>query len=157
MPFDHLFQKMGTTNSSFLVEVDGVPIGSFTEVEGLEMSVEVEEYKEGGVNGFTHKLPGRTEWQNLTLKRGMTWNNFLIVWFDTRAGDDFVTSGKVSRDTMAVTMLSATGRRLRTWVLFDAMPVKWTGPSMGNEADAVPTEELEVAHHGFESITFPIL
>lgn len=155
MPYDHLFQKAGSTTGSFIVELDGVPIGRFTEVQGLEVSVEVATYNEGGVNGFTHQLPGRISYPNLVLKRGVTWDNNLIEWFDNTSGANFLATGKVVRESAAVTMISGTGQRLRSWVLYDAMPVKWSGPSLANDQDAVPTEELEVIHHGFESITFP--
>ena len=42
----------------FLFEVDGVQIGVFQEVSGLELQVAVKEYEEGGENGFVHKFPG---------------------------------------------------------------------------------------------------
>lgn len=157
MPMDHLFQKVGNTTGSFIVEVDGVPIGSFIEVQGLEVSIEVETYSEGGVNGFQHQLPGRMNWPNLVLKRGVTWNNNLLNWFDLTSGKMFTAEGSAARATAAVTMISTTGRRLRTWILFDALPVRWTGPTLASAEDEVPTEELEVTHHGFESITFPLL
>ena len=46
---------------NFAVEIEGLLVGGFTEVSGLESEVEVEEYREGGVNGFVHKLPVRTK------------------------------------------------------------------------------------------------
>jgi phage tail-like protein len=36
----------------------------------------------------------------------------------------------------------------------DAFPVKWQGPDFDASANEVPTEELEIAHHGFVSVTF---
>ena len=44
---------------NFAVEIEGLLVGGFTEVSGLESEIEVEEYREGGVNGFVHKLPGQ--------------------------------------------------------------------------------------------------
>ena len=43
---------------NFAVEIEGLLVGGFTQVDGLSGEVEVEEYREGGVNGYTHKLPG---------------------------------------------------------------------------------------------------
>lgn len=152
-PKDHLFQSDGSTSAFFLVEVGDVPVGRFTECSGLEVEIEVESYEEGGVNGFTHKLPGRMSWPNLVLKRGLTVDNSLFEWFNASVGTTFNAESKAERKTVGVTMVSAKGERLRTWTLYDAIPVKWTGPSFANDSDGVATEELEVAHHGFEVVT----
>lgn len=151
---DHLFQAAGGTSATFLVEVDGAPVGRFSECQGLEVELSVETFEEGGVHGFVHKLPGRLTWPNLVLTRGTTWDNALFEWFNRAAGDGFVKDRKVVRETVAVTLLSSSGKRLRGWNLFDAMPVKWTGPDLSTGTDEVTTERLEVAHHGFEAVAF---
>ncbi len=150
---DHLFQGAGGSTGTFLVEIDGVEVGRFSECQGLQVEVAVETFQEGGVNGFEHKLPGRMSWPNLVFKRGMTVDNALFDWFNEAAGSTFAAKGKASRQTVGVTMLSSSGERLRTWRLHDAIPIKWTGPTFANSDDDVPTEELEVAHHGFEAET----
>src|SRR5919199_3928791 len=54
----------------FRVEIDGLLVATFTECGGLEMSVKVDEVREGGLNEYVEKLPGRVEYGNLILKRG---------------------------------------------------------------------------------------
>lgn len=153
VPKDHLFQSDGGGTAFFLVEVGDVPVGRFTECSGLEVQIEVETYEEGGVNGFSHQLPGRMTWPNLVLKRGITTDNGLFEWFNESVGTTFNAESKTERKTVDVTMVSASGERLRTWTLYDAMPVKWTGPSFAKSNDDVATEELELAHHGFSAET----
>jgi phage tail-like protein len=139
-----------TTTATFLVEVDGESVGRFIEVSGLEVSIEVEEHEEGGENFFVHKLPGRITWPNLVLKRGITQTNNLIAWLDKSAAGGFEAEGnKLTRSTLAVTLMSAAGSRLRSWNFEGAFPVKWTGPSFASSSDDEATEELEIAHHGF--------
>lgn len=150
---DGLYQESGSSAAFFLVEIDDVPVGRFTECQGLEVEIEIETFEEGGVNGFSHKLPGRMTWPNLVLKRGVTWDNDLFDWFNKSVGATFAADGKATRESVGITMVSGSGERLRTWTLYEAMPVKWTGPTFANDSDDVPTEELEVAHHGFESTT----
>lgn len=150
---DHLFQSSGGTTATFLVEIGENPVGRFTECQGLEIEIEVETYQEGGVNGHVHQLPGRMTWPHLVLKRGVTWDNDLLDWFHKSTGSTFNAEGKVARETVGITLISGTGERLRTWTLYEAMPVKWTGPSFSNTSDEIPTEELELAHHGFECET----
>ncbi|MFP4149784.1 MAG: phage tail protein, partial [Nitriliruptoraceae bacterium] len=150
---DPHFQLGGANRGVFLVEIDGVEVGRFTECQGLQVEVEVETFTEGGVNGFEHKLTGRMSWPNLVLKRGLTVDNRVFGWFQEAAGATPAGTGKVTRGTLGITLLSSQGERLRTWRVYDAIPIKWTGPTLANTDDEVPTEELEIAHHGFEAET----
>lgn len=154
MSFDHLFQTVGSTSASFLVEVDGQPVGRFTEVDGLQIELEVESYTEGGNNEFVHQFASRLNWPNLTFKRGVTNDDALLAWFDASVGTHTLRDEAVERGTAAVTLLGSNGQRLRTWNLYDAMPVRWSGPTLANSATEIPTEELEVTHHGFRSLSF---
>ena len=52
----------------------------FSECAGLEMSMQPEEYKEGGRNGAVLKFPNRVTWTNLTLKRGAASTSALWDW-----------------------------------------------------------------------------
>lgn len=148
---DSGFYNASATTATFLVEVDGQPVGRFTEASGLEVEVEVEPYEEGGVNGFVHKLPGRMTWPNLTLKRGITETDNLLDWLKKSSGDGFNATNKLTRSTLAVTLVSAKGDRLRSWNFEGAFPVKWTGPTFASDADELAEEELEIAHHGFQA------
>jgi len=46
----------------FLVEIEGLVVGGFTDVTGLQREVEVQDYREGGVNEYVHKLWGPTRY-----------------------------------------------------------------------------------------------
>src|SRR5260370_4035739 len=46
-------------------------VAGFSECTGLDATLEVMEYKEGGVNDHVHKLPTRASHSNITLKRGI--------------------------------------------------------------------------------------
>ena len=91
--FSNGYYDDGPTTASFVIEIDNplatavsVPLprlalASFQEVSGLSMEVEVLERNEGGENNYTHKLPGRVSYPNLTLKRGITQDNYFVTWF----------------------------------------------------------------------------
>ena len=63
----------------------------FQSVSGLSVEYDTEEYKEGGENRFTHKLPVRTKYSDLVLKRGLLTGSAVTGWFlaafRERAGD----------------------------------------------------------------------
>lgn len=112
----------------FLFEVDGVQIGVFQEVSGLELQVAVKEYEEGGENGFVHKFPGRSSWPHIVMKSGVTNSDALFQWVSKSSGDGFATAGnKITRSTGAITAIGTDGTRLRSWDLQGAFPVRWRG------------------------------
>lgn len=141
--------------NSFLFEVDGVEIGIFREVKGLELTVTVQEIPEGGQNGFVHKMPGRVTWPNIVFKRGMTQGDAMFDWMSKTSGTGFAgNNSKLTRCTGAVSAISAVGVRLRSWEIIDAYPVKWRGPEFNTDSRIPLEEELEIAHHGFTSKTY---
>lgn len=141
-------------SSNFLFEVDGVQIGSFMEVSGLELRVEIQTYEEGGENGFVHQLPGRMTWPNVVLKRGVVDTDALFDWVRKSSGEGFATNGnKLTRCTGAVVLTGSGNARLRSYEMQGAFPVRWTGPRLNVNEQSPLVEELEVAHHGFVSKT----
>ncbi len=144
------FDAHRVTAATFLFEVDGVEIGRFMEVSGLEVSIDTEDVVEGGENSFVHKLPGRMNWPNITLKRGITQNDSLFTWMNKVSGEQFAAAGdRFDRASAAITLLGPAAERLRSWSFDGAMPVKWTGPSFAVSSTDMAVEELEIAHHGF--------
>jgi phage tail-like protein len=136
----------------FVFTVDDLTIGAFTEVSGLSVQIEVEELAEGGMNQYTHKLPGRMKWPNLVLKRGITNTDNLFAWFAKSSGDGFAGEGnKLARKNGAITLLDAAGKPVRKWKFTGAYPVKWSGPRLAASSRDLAVEELEVCHHGFQA------
>ena len=41
---------------NFLVEIEGLVVGGFSKVDGLESTIETQDYVEGGRNDFVHKI-----------------------------------------------------------------------------------------------------
>ncbi|HVX16567.1 MAG TPA: phage tail protein [Acidimicrobiales bacterium] len=148
------YLDQGVTGEGFLLEVDGVEIGRFVEVEGLQVTIDVVTVAEGGQNGFVHKFPGRMTWPDLVFKRGLTKSDSLLDWINKVAGDGFAGAGnKVTRNTAAVTVLDAAGNRLRSWEVEGAFPVQWSGPRFSVDNGGLPEEQLVVTHHGFKAST----
>lgn len=140
----------------FRLEVDGVQIGFFLEVSGLEMRIDVHEHTEGGQNGFVHKLPGRISWPNLVFKRGLVDSDALFSWVARSSGEGFAAAGStLTRTTGAVSLLGDDGKPLRSWSLIEPFPMRWTGPRLVATSSDPLDEEVEVAHHGFTAKTFP--
>jgi phage tail-like protein len=128
---------------NFLVEVDGIVVGGFSEISGIQMEIEVHDYREGGRNEYIHKLPGPTRYpSNLIFKRGITDSDLLWIWHE------FVTFGIVVRFNGSILLLDAAGQEKWRWNFFDAYPVKWIGPQLRADSNSVAVETLELVHRG---------
>src|SRR6185312_5133855 len=128
----------------FELKVDALgDIGMYTQVQGLNGTVDVMEYPEGGRNDFVHKLPTRIKWGNITLKRGLTKEANLLAWFQSTGTDPDI-------NAVSLTAYDSEGNPLKTYALTNAFPVKWTGPDVNASGTDAMTESLEIAHHGIE-------
>jgi len=126
--------------AAFTAEVLGLTLGTFGSIRGLEASVEILEYREGGINDLVHRLPGQMTYPNLVLSNGLT-SRAVEEWFaKTRLGAEL--------HTMTVTFLSNDGVAVRAWNFANAYPIRWTGPVLSAAGGDVAGEELEVAHGG---------
>lgn len=120
------------------------PSGGFSECTGLDISMDIEEYKEGGNNGLILRFPTRVKWSNLRLKRGIATSNDLWLWHF-----GFV-QGKVARRDGVVTLQDEQQNPVKTWSFKRGLPVKWTGPTLNAAQNQVAIEELEIAHEGLK-------
>lgn len=124
------------------IPVEAVLAAGFSEVGGLDMTLEVEDYKEGGRNDRVHKLPTRVTWGSLRLKRGVAISDDLFEWLF-----GFVEGRGTRRDGL-ITLQDDLKKPVRVWKFVRALPVKWTGPSLDAARSQVAIEELEIAHEG---------
>src|SRR5262249_43440309 len=129
-------------NYRYYVEIDKIPHAIFTQVSGLQIETEVQNYEEGGNNVFVHRLPVRTKMGNLVLKRGITSSNEFLTWYME------VVSGKITRRNLSVVMYDTKGEELLRWDFLNAYPVKWVGPELASDAAKTAVETLELAHDG---------
>jgi phage tail-like protein len=129
---------------NFRVEINGVFEAGFNEVSGLQAEIEVQEYREGGINDFMHKFAGPVKFpSNLVLKNGITDSVKLWSWYQD------VMRGKFDRKSLDVVLLDAAGDEKRRWKFKNAYPVKWNGPGLKATSSEVALESLELAHEGF--------
>jgi len=117
---------------------------SFQAVSGLSVEYDVEEYKEGGENRFTHKLPGRTKYADLVLKRGMLTDSEVTKWCLAAFRDRNFKPADIS-----VILMNEKGEPLRTWNVAHAIPKKWLVTDLNANDNAVVIETLELIYQYF--------
>lgn len=131
-------------NFRFLVEIQGLIVGGFSEVSGLQAETETEEITEGGVNDYVHKLPKITKYPNITLKRGITDSDALWNWHQD------VVNGIIMRKNGFIILLDSEGNEKWRWFFERAYPVQWTGPELRADSNTVAVESIELAHNGIK-------
>lgn len=130
---------------NFLVEIDGVVQGGFSEVSGLTTDANIIEYREGNEQqGTTRKLPGLMKYNNIVLKRGWTKDKALWEWRKK------VIEGKTSRASGSVVLLDEARNEALRWNFREGWPSKWEGPGLNAKTSEVAIETLEIAHEGLE-------
>lgn len=129
-----------------MVEIDFVIVAGFAEVSGLTVETEIEEYREGGVNDFVHKLVKGTRHVPIVLKRGLLDNDVLWKWHRE------VVQGNIVRRSGSIILFNESFDEHRRWSFEDAYPIKWVGPDLNATSSEVAIEQLELAHNGFKII-----
>jgi phage tail-like protein len=130
----------------FTVEIKGLQEAYFTECSGFEAKLEVEEYKEGGLNDYVHKFPGRQSFNNVTLKRGLVNSIELWEWLERVATKK---AKKEEKKNMSVVLHNGDGSEAMRWNLIAAFPVKWNTPTLQSDQSAAIVESLELAYQEF--------
>jgi len=123
----------------FLVEIDGIIGARFQEAGGVDASVDIIEYREGGDRTSVRKFPGMSKHGNLTLKRGYTEDENLWKWFkDTLDGKEKI------RKNLSIVQLDMIGVEKMRWNLFNAFPVKYTAQAFNAKTNELSIEAVEI-------------
>lgn len=127
-------------------------MAAFSEISGLEMNMEVEDYAAGGTNDHLLKFIGRVRWSNLVLKRG------LVAKRDPTDGSDLWTwyegflDGKGVRKDGIIILMNEKREPQVTWSFRRGLPLRWSGPSLNAGQSAVAIESIEIAHEGIRRV-----
>jgi phage tail-like protein len=141
---DRSLDPYGSFN--FVVEIDGIVSGGFSQIGGLERTTAIEDYREGGVNDYVHRIVGVTTYPNLVLRRGLADRYELWAWHQEVVG------GIVrKRDVSVLIKGRAAGQEYRL-VFERAFPVKWSGSELDAAASAVVVESVELTHEGMTQV-----
>jgi phage tail-like protein len=130
---------------NFLIEIDGVVQGGFSECSGLTSDTNVMDYREGNEKYLTaRRLPGLMKYNNIVLKRGYTADQSLWNW---RLN---VINGQTERTNGSIVLLDEARNPALTWNFREGWPSKLEGPALNGKTSEVAIETLEITHEGIE-------
>lgn len=117
---------------------------SFRDVAGLTMELETQSLVEGGENRFTHQLPGRAKYPDLSLKRGLLVDSGLKEWIT-----DAIQNLQIRPATVWVQILNPDHEPLKTFTIMNAWPKKWVTSDLNAESSALVIETLDLSYQYF--------
>lgn len=121
-----------------------IPSGGFSDVSGLDTEVNYSEYRNGNEPVNTvRKVPNTFKHGDVTLKRGLVGSLNLFEWIKR------VREGAYEPRQVTITLLDEARQEVATWLLRNAQPKKWTGPTLAAKGGGeVAMEELVFTHEG---------
>ncbi len=132
---DREFDHIG--NFNFKVEIEGVTVGAFSVVEGLQAITEVIEFQDGD-DLILRKRPGRTKYTNITLKRGYLGSDELWQWYKS------VADGLVERKSGSIILLGSDRKEIERYNFFEAWPRRYKNYEVEGLGTGVIVEEIEI-------------
>ncbi len=132
----------------FTVSVGVSPSGmdsSFQEVSGIELTMDVDELREGGENRFVHQLPTGAKQKRLTLKRGIAPTDSSLVSWCQRTLEGGL-SVQIQLSSVEVKLLDEKANPLRAWSFTNAYPVRWEIDTFNSTKNEVALETIELAY-----------
>ena len=132
--------------SQFGLEIDGVELARFTGISGLGYESEVVTFQDTLADGkiITRKRPGRINFQDIVLKRGLSADNALVDWYQT------VGNGTVDRKSGSVVIYDQTSSEVGRWNFENAWISKWSASDLDAGSDDVMIEEITISHEYME-------
>ncbi|HNC95396.1 MAG TPA: phage tail protein [Myxococcota bacterium] len=118
--------------------------GAFSEVSGLEATMEPMVISEGGRSWGQIQRVGRTTFSTVILKRGLTTTRHLWDFFQKVNKD----RAWAARMTVKITLQDLSGEGRIAWTLERAMPVKLKLADLNATNNEVGVEELHLVHEG---------
>ncbi|WP_137148783.1 phage tail protein [Mycolicibacterium sp. CR10] len=116
----------------------------FSECRGLDASLQLQEWAEGGLNDRIRKFPTRLTWGNITLSRGVGVSAEMWRWYSSFA------SGRGKRRDGLIVLMDSQRNPLLYWRFIRGLPVHWTGPTLNARTNELAIESLEIAHEGLD-------
>lgn len=150
-------------NFKFRVKWDGKYVAGISKVGALKRSTEVVKHREGGDPNSTRKSPGKTEFEAITLERGVTHDPEFEAWankvFNFGAGLGSEVSLKDFRKDLIIELYNEAGQLVIAYKVFRAWVSEFQAQAdLDANANAVLIQSMKLENEGWErdtSVTEP--
>ncbi|WP_266168820.1 phage tail protein [Dyella subtropica] len=150
-------------NFKFRLKWDGRYVAGISKVSSLKRTTEVVKHREGGDPSTSRKSPGRTEFEALTLDRGVTHDTEFEAWaakvwqFGSTLGSEV--SLKDFRKDVILDFYNEAGQLAISYKIYRAWVSEYQAmPDLDANANAVAIQHIKLENEGWErdtSVTEP--
>jgi phage tail-like protein len=142
-------------NFKFRVKWDNRYVAGVSKVGGLKRTTEVVKHREGGDPSTSRKSPGRTEYEAITLERGVTHDLEFEAWarkvWNFGAGLGSEVSLKDFRKPITIEVYNEAGQLAIAYNVFRCWVSEYQAlPDLDANANAVAIQHLKLENEGFE-------
>jgi phage tail-like protein len=124
---------------NYLVSIDGTDVAGFSEAGGLTFDTDPVEYRNGNhPENHVTKLSGLSKFANITLKRGITQDDQLWIWYRD------VLNGTIERRSGSITLRDELRNDVLRWEFQEGWISKWEGPAFNATGNEVAIESIEI-------------
>ena len=144
----------------FRVKWDGKYVAGISKVSGLKRTTDLVEHREGGAPSTTHKSPGLTKYDAITLERGVTHDPEFEAWANkvwSRAGG----SGEQQvslvdfRKDIIIELYNEAGQKVLAYNVYRCWVSEYTAlPDLdANSGNTVAIQSIKLENEGWERDT----
>jgi phage tail-like protein len=142
-------------NFKFRVKWDGHYVAGISKVGGLKRTTEVVKHREGGDPSTTRKSPGRTEYEAITLERGVTHDKDFEQWankvWNFGSGLGAEVSLKDFRKDLLIELYNEAGQLVQTYLVFRCWVSEFQAlPDLDANANAIAIQHIKLENEGWE-------
>lgn len=142
-------------NFKFRVKWDGRYVAGISKVGGLKRTTEVVKHREGGDPSTSRKSPGRTEYDAISLDRGVTHDTEFEKWANKvwlhGAGLGGEVSLKDFRKDIIIEVYNEAGQLALRYNVYRCWVSEYTAmPDLDANANAVAIQHLKLENEGWE-------
>jgi phage tail-like protein len=142
-------------NFKFRIKWDGRYVAGISKISGLRRTTEVISHREGGDPSTSHKSPGLTQYEAITLERGIThdaefenWAN--AVWNRNGGAGAEVGLSNFRKDVM-LELYNEAGQLVLAYKVYRCWVSEYQVlPDLDANANAVAIEHLKLENEGWE-------
>ena len=142
-------------NFKFRVKFDGRYVAGLSKCSALKRTTEVVEHRVGGDPSTSHKSPGRTKFESITLERGVTHDVAFEQWankvWNFGAGLGSEVSLKDFRKEIIIEMYNEAGQLAIAYKVFRCWVSEYQAmPDLDANANAVAIQHIKLETEGWE-------
>jgi phage tail-like protein len=142
-------------NFKFRVKWDGRYVAGISKVSAMKRTTEVVKHREGGDPSINRKSPGRTEFEAITLERGVTHDTEFEKWankvWNYGSGPGGEVSLKDFRKDLIIELYNEAGQLAIAYKVFRCWVSEFQAlPDLDANANAVAISRLKLENEGWE-------